>query len=101
MLHYDDVTGLVSDSISIFPVIRLLVFMGSLPLFLRKVGLKLPELLLFFIGGSLLRGILSVGVNVEGGDGVYENGLGWDVDKTVWVGVEDLPPVNGGEFVSE
>ena len=76
MLHYDDVTGLVSESISIFPVISLLLFMGSLPLFLCKVGLKLLELLLFFIGGSLLRGILSVGGNVEGGDKVYENGLG-------------------------
>ena len=45
MLH---VTGLVSESISIFPVIRLLAFMGSLPLFLRKVGLMLAEVLLFY-----------------------------------------------------
>ena len=45
---------------------------GKRPLLLRKVGLKLP-LLLRFIGGSLLRGILSVEV-IDGGDGVYASG---------------------------
>lgn len=41
---------------------------GIRPLDFRKVGLKLP-LLLRFIGGSLLRGILSVEV-MDGGEGV-------------------------------
>ena len=71
---YDDEAGLRSPSIIIMEawswalVTRLLGTVRR-PLFLRRVGLKLPELLFLFMGWSFLRGILSTGVS-EGGEGV-------------------------------
>ena len=64
-----------SDSSGCCGLLSTKLFMTDIrpPFPLRKVGLRFPGLLRLFMGGSLLRGILSEEVT-DGGEGVYERG---------------------------
>ena len=64
-----------SDSSGCCGLLSTKLFMTDIrpPFPLRKVGLRFPGLLRLFMGGSLLRGILSAEVT-DGGEGVYESG---------------------------